>query len=76
MLTAGVDRCVRFWSFDSMIPSHTVCEVEKSGVRDVYQHQGARYVCSEERTKTKLTVGEEVKPIHATGITGETIIVN
>ena len=74
MLTAGGDRCVRFWSFDSMIPSHTVCEVEKSGVRDVYQHQGARYMCSEERTKTKLTVGEEVKPIHATGITDAVIV--
>lgn len=70
MLTAGGDRCVRFWSFDAMKPSRTVCGVEKSGVHDVYQRQGARYTCTEEKTTTKTAVGEEVKPIHTMAITG------
>ena len=53
-----------------MKPSRTVCGVEKSGVHDVYQRQGARYTCTEEKTTTKTAVGEEVKPIHTMAITG------
>lgn len=70
MLTAGGDRCVRFWSFENTIPSYTVCGVDKSCVEDVYKTEGTVCKCVEEKRDIATTVrNSEVRPVHPKAIT-------
>ena len=70
MLTAGGDRCVRYWSFDKVRSSYTVCGIEKSGLRDVYSYNGEDYVCTqEERSISTIQHASEVKHSHTKSIT-------
>ena len=70
MLTAGGDRCVRYWSFDKVRSSYTVCGIEKSGLTDVYSYNGEDYVCTqEERSISTIQHASEVKHSHTKPIT-------
>jgi uncharacterized protein (UPF0128 family) len=68
-LTAGKDRCVRFWSFDKDYLSHTVCGVEKRGVEDKYEVTGNHYTCMEVKKNALANHSLNTKPIHSMAIT-------
>ena len=70
LLTAGGDRCVRYWSFEESRPSFTVCGIERSGVRDTYRKIGFEWRCSQEPMNImEKRRNEEVRPIHSKAIT-------
>lgn len=69
-MTAGGDRCVRFWSLRDVKTSRTVCEVEYSRAKEVYEMDQDCMMCSQVEKEVTAAGQEEVKPVHEKAITG------
>ena len=62
---------MRYWSLRDVKASHTVCEVEYSRTKEVYEMNEDSLVCSQVEKEVTAAGQEEVKPVHEKAITGK-----